>query len=168
MPCTHTQSENKPIYHCWSNDIHLILMVVKLVNILCFDFVILFARINAFLFVYKQNKQNGSSFRVNGCWSGLAQLILLGSLLISLDIQIASAEIIWSADPARIRSSDILWWKHNQEVTCMIIHALITSQIDYCNSLMNGLPENLVKKLQRVQNTAARLLSFQSDENMIA
>ena len=31
-------------------------------------------------------------------------------------------------------------------------------QIDYCNSLMDGLPENLIMKLQRVQNTAARLV----------
>ena len=46
----------------------------------------------------------------------------------------------------------------SQEATCTIIHAFITSQIDYCNSLMNGLPENLIKKLQRVQNTAARLV----------
>ena len=106
----HTQSENKPIYHCWSNDIHLILMVVKTVNILCFDFVILFAGTNAFLCVYKQNKQNGSSFRVNGGWSGLAQLILLGSALISLDkMQMGSAEILGSADPARIRSANTLW-----------------------------------------------------------
>ena len=33
----------------------------------------------------------------------------------------------------------------SQEATCTIIHAFITSQIDYCNSLMNGLPENLIK-----------------------
>ena len=46
----------------------------------------------------------------------------------------------------------------SQEATCTIIHAFITSQIDYCNSLMNGLPENLIKKLQCVQNTAARLV----------
>ena len=46
----------------------------------------------------------------------------------------------------------------SQEATCTIIHAFITRQIDYCNSLMNGLPENLIKKLQRVQNTAARLV----------
>ena len=46
----------------------------------------------------------------------------------------------------------------SQEATCTIIHAFITSPIDYCNSLMNGLPEKLIKKLQRVQNAAARLV----------
>ena len=46
----------------------------------------------------------------------------------------------------------------SQEATCMIIHASITSQIDYCNSLMNGLPENLIKKLECVPNTAVRLV----------
>ena len=46
----------------------------------------------------------------------------------------------------------------SQEVTCTIVHAFITSQIDYSNSLVNGLPGNLIKKLQRVQNTAARLV----------
>ena len=46
----------------------------------------------------------------------------------------------------------------SQEATCMIIHAFITRQIDYSNSLMNGLPDNLIKKLQRVHNTAARLI----------
>ena len=42
----------------------------------------------------------------------------------------------------------------SQEATCTILHAFIISQIDYCNSSMNG----LIKKLQRVQNTAARLV----------
>ena len=46
----------------------------------------------------------------------------------------------------------------SQEATWTIIHAFITGQIDYCNSLMNGLPENLIKKLKRVQNTAAKLV----------
>ena len=46
----------------------------------------------------------------------------------------------------------------SHEATCTVIHAFITSQIDYCNCLMNGLPENLIKKLQHVQNTAARLV----------
>ena len=46
----------------------------------------------------------------------------------------------------------------SHDATCTIIHAFVSSQIDYCNSLMNGLPDCLIKKLQRVQNTAARLV----------
>ena len=46
----------------------------------------------------------------------------------------------------------------SQEDMCTIIHAFITSQIDYCNILINGLPDNLIKKVHHVQNTAARLI----------
>ena len=46
-----------------------------------------------------------------------------------------------------------------QEATSTIIHALITSQIDNCSSLMNGPPQNLIMKLKRAQNTAAKLVS---------
>ena len=39
-----------------------------------------------------------------------------------------------------------------------IIHAFVTSRIDYCNSLLFGLPSCDIDKIQRLQNTAARLL----------
>uniref|UniRef100_A0A670I2H7 Reverse transcriptase domain-containing protein n=1 Tax=Podarcis muralis TaxID=64176 RepID=A0A670I2H7_PODMU len=39
-----------------------------------------------------------------------------------------------------------------------VIHATVTSRLDYCNSLYVGLPLKLTQKLQRVQNAAARLL----------
>ena len=39
------------------------------------------------------------------------------------------------------------------------INFLVLSRIDYCNSLLTGLPQCLLDKLQRVQNCSARLIS---------
>ncbi|XP_061132389.1 uncharacterized protein LOC133152633 [Syngnathus typhle] len=40
-----------------------------------------------------------------------------------------------------------------------IIHAFVTSRLDYCNVLLSALPKSRIKSLQLVQNAAARLLS---------
>ena len=41
----------------------------------------------------------------------------------------------------------------------VLIHAFVTSRLDYCNSLLYGLPMTQITRLQRVQNAAARLIS---------
>ena len=46
----------------------------------------------------------------------------------------------------------------NKDNTSTLVNAFVTSRLDYCNSLLYGLPASSVKKLQRVQNTAARLI----------
>jgi len=45
-----------------------------------------------------------------------------------------------------------------RDVTESIVNALVTSKLDYCNSLLYGIANIHLSKLQRVQNAAARLI----------
>ena len=46
----------------------------------------------------------------------------------------------------------------NFECTKILVNAFVTSRLGFCNSLLYGLPNNQLHKLQRVQNAAARLI----------
>ena len=45
------------------------------------------------------------------------------------------------------------------EAVKTMIHSLVFSQLDYCNSLLAGVPKCHIKKLQMVQNRAARVVA---------
>ena len=44
------------------------------------------------------------------------------------------------------------------DATKTLVVSLVLSRIDYFNSVLAGLPQSLIGKLQRVQNCAARLV----------
>ena len=46
----------------------------------------------------------------------------------------------------------------SRESTEMLVHAFITSRVDYCNNLLYGLPNYQLNKLQRVLNASAKLV----------
>ena len=46
----------------------------------------------------------------------------------------------------------------SESATQSLVHAFITSRIDYGNSLLNGISKQSLLKLQHVQNSAARLV----------
>ena len=54
------------------------------------------------------------------------------------------------------------------DATRTLVATLVTSQLDYCNGLLIGLSKATVKKLQRVQNTAARIIARQGKYDHIS
>jgi hypothetical protein len=43
--------------------------------------------------------------------------------------------------------------------TKILIHSFVNGRLDYCNSLLAGIGDGLIRKLQSVQNAAARLVT---------
>ena len=46
----------------------------------------------------------------------------------------------------------------NIDCATLLVSSIVLSKLDYCNSLLAGLPSEKLKKLQIVQNNAARLV----------
>ena len=52
------------------------------------------------------------------------------------------------------------------ESAAILVHAFVTSRVDYCNLLLAGAPKFVTDKLQRVMNAAARVVSNERHEEV--
>ena len=50
-------------------------------------------------------------------------------------------------------------WKYlTKEATTTLAQSFVFNHLDYCNSLLFGLPDYQIKKFQRIQNMAAKIV----------
>ena len=57
-----------------------------------------------------------------------------------------------------LRNLRVIGSKLSYDLKRQLVHCLIFSKLDYCNGLLFGLPDCLVNKLQKVQNSCVRFL----------
>ena len=83
---------------------------------------------------------------------------LLG-VIISADLSIdrhvsvvSSASFYWLRQLRRVR-------RFLDDESAAMVHAFVTSRVDYCNLLLAGAPKSVTDKLQRATNAAARVVS---------
>ncbi|XP_053478557.1 uncharacterized protein LOC128606451 [Ictalurus furcatus] len=55
-----------------------------------------------------------------------------------------------------------------EQATQILVQALVISKLDYCNSLLSGLPASSIKPLQMIQNAAAHLVFNQPKRTHVA
>ena len=67
--------------------------------------------------------------------------------------KVCQSSYFWLRNIRRIRSHLSL------TATRQIVQSLVISRLDFCNALYQGLPQYQLDRLQRVQNSAARLIT---------
>ena len=66
---------------------------------------------------------------------------------------VSSASFCWLQQLRRVRQS------LDNESAAILVHAFVTSRVDYCNLLLAGAPKSVTDKLQWVMNAAAQVVS---------
>ena len=60
---------------------------------------------------------------------------------------------------AQLRSIGHIRKYLTNDATKSLVNCLVTSRLDYCNAMLNGIPNTVMHKMQRVKKTAARIIT---------
>jgi len=66
---------------------------------------------------------------------------------------------IWRSCFVQLRQLRLVRSSLTSEAAKTLVHAFVSSRLDYCNCLLYGVNDGLLKKLQVVQNLAARVVT---------
>ncbi len=80
---------------------------------------------------------------------------------------ILETDLSFSSHVKAVTKSAYYHLKNIERIRCFVssqdleklVHAFITSRVDYCNDLLTGLPKKTIRQLQLIQNAAARILT---------
>ena len=66
----------------------------------------------------------------------------------------------WKSSFCHLRNISCIRKCLSSNSTEILVHAFVSSKLDHCNSLLYGLPNYQIKKLQHVQNAVALLITL--------
>jgi hypothetical protein len=108
-----------------------------------------------------KNSSNATSLKVNigDCGIVPAEAVRNLGVMFNSDACMSTqvSHICKTASHSLYRLSKIRKYV-NQQTAEKLVHAFISSRIDYCNSLLVGLPDYQIRRIQSIQNSAARLI----------
>jgi hypothetical protein len=67
----------------------------------------------------------------------------------------------------QLRNIGHIWRYLTSDANKSLVNELITSRLDYCNALLNGLPQASINKLELIHNTEARIVTRTSRQSHI-
>ena len=87
-------------------------------------------------------------------WAAFRQFI--DSQKLSLDAHVAS---VCRSSYYQLKQLRPVARSLSVETAKTLVQAFVSSRLDYCNAILHGLPEKLMRRLQSAQNAAARMIT---------
>ena len=118
-----------------------------------------------FLIIQSRHSRNKSSYPLRELTVGNTSVIVSSS---AKNIGVTFDSVLNMDSHVKLIAKQAYWHLHNigrirpyltRRATETLVHAFVTSKLDYGNAVLHGLPSTLLSRLQHVQNAAARLIT---------